>query len=82
MPCAGKGAVRGRVVSAVLHFVVSQAMPKRIANGLKALGRDESGGEVIEYALVLGLIIVVCIAVITSFGSKVLARWQSVNSSM
>ena len=36
----------------------------------------------IEYALVLGLVIVVAIAVITSIGVKVLARWQTVNSSM
>ncbi len=43
---------------------------------------DETGAEVIEYALVLGLIIVVAIAVIGSFGTKVVARWTSVNSSM
>ena len=43
---------------------------------------DEAGGEVIEYALILGLIGVVAIAVIASFGTKVLARWTSVNSSM
>jgi Flp pilus assembly pilin Flp len=46
------------------------------------LVRDEHGGEVIEYALILGLIIVVAIGVITTVGGKVLARWQSVNSSM
>jgi Flp pilus assembly pilin Flp len=44
--------------------------------------RDERGGEVIEYALILGLIIVVVIAIITQFGTKVVARWTSVNSSM
>jgi Flp pilus assembly pilin Flp len=44
--------------------------------------RDEQGGETIEYALVLGLVIVVAIAVIGAFGVKVLARWTSVNSSM
>jgi pilus assembly protein Flp/PilA len=55
---------------------------RRVALALKRLARDEGGGEVIEYALVLGLVIVVAIAVITAFGGKVLARWQSVNSSM
>ena len=49
---------------------------------LKNLFRDESGGEVIEYALVAGLIIVGAIAVITTVGDKVLAKWTSVNSSL
>lgn len=40
------------------------------------------GGEVIEYALILGLIVVAAIAVITTVGGKVLARWNNVNSSM
>jgi Flp pilus assembly pilin Flp len=43
---------------------------------------DDHGGEVIEYALIIGLIIVTAIVVITSVGGKVMARWQSVNSSM
>ena len=57
-------------------------MWKQIQRQLERLGRDERGGEVIEYALILGLVIVVAIAVITSVGTKVLARWQTVNSSM
>lgn len=44
--------------------------------------RDDCGGEVIEYALVLGLIIVICIVTIAACGTRVLARWYSVNSSM
>jgi Flp pilus assembly pilin Flp len=43
---------------------------------------DDRGGEVIEYALILGLIVVAAIAVIGAVGIKVLARWTSVNSSM
>jgi len=46
------------------------------------LARDEQGGEVLEYALVAGLIVVAAIAVIGSVGTKVLARWNSLNSSM
>ena len=46
------------------------------------LWADEGGGEVIEYALILGMILVVCITVIAGFGTKVLARWTSVNGSM
>ncbi|HEY3824775.1 MAG TPA: Flp family type IVb pilin [Bryobacteraceae bacterium] len=54
----------------------------RLIKTVKATLRDERGGEVIEYALILGLVIVVAIVTITAVGGKVLARWQSVNSSM
>jgi Flp pilus assembly pilin Flp len=46
------------------------------------LVRDEQGGEVLEYALIVGLIVVAAIAAITSVGTKVLARWTSLNASM
>jgi Flp pilus assembly pilin Flp len=46
------------------------------------LVKDEQGGEVLEYALIAGLIVVAAIAVITSVGGKVLARWTSLNSSL
>ena len=46
------------------------------------LVRDERGGEVLEYALIAGLIVVAAIAVIGAVGTKVLARWNSLNSSM
>jgi Flp pilus assembly pilin Flp len=49
---------------------------------LKKLVRDENGGEVLEYALITGLIVVAAIAVITTVGGKVLARWNSLNSSI
>ncbi len=42
---------------------------------------DQSGGEILEYVLIAGLIIVACIAAIGAFGGKVLARWNSVNSA-
>jgi pilus assembly protein Flp/PilA len=48
----------------------------------KRMMRDETGGEVIEYALILGMIIVTAIVMIGRFGTKVVARWTSVNSSM
>jgi pilus assembly protein Flp/PilA len=51
-------------------------------NLVAKLVRDESGGEVLEYALIVGLIVVAAIAAITSVGGKVLARWTSLNSSM
>jgi Flp pilus assembly pilin Flp len=61
-------------------------MLRRLNTSLAAIARrlvkDEQGGEVIEYALILGLVIVLAIVTITSVGTKVLARWQTVNSSM
>ena len=51
-------------------------------NLLKKLIRDDRGGEVLEYALVAGLIVVASIAAIGTVGVKVLARWNSVNSTM
>jgi Flp pilus assembly pilin Flp len=44
--------------------------------------QDEQGGEVLEYALIVGLIVVAAIAAITSVGTKVLARWTSLDSSI
>lgn len=52
------------------------------SRGLRRLARDERGGEVLEYALILGLIIVAAIAVISTVGTRVVARWTSVASSL
>ena len=49
---------------------------------LKKLIKDEQGGEILEYALIAGLIVVACIALIGAVGGKVFGRWESLNSSM
>ncbi|HXE54375.1 MAG TPA: hypothetical protein VN541_15240 [Tepidisphaeraceae bacterium] len=46
------------------------------------LVRDEGGGEVLEYALIAGLIVIGAIAAITAVGNSVLARWNSVQNSL
>ncbi|HEY0008913.1 MAG TPA: Flp family type IVb pilin [Tepidisphaeraceae bacterium] len=48
---------------------------------LVKLVKDEQGGEVLEYALIAGLIVVAAIAVIGAVGTKILARWTSLNNS-
>ena len=53
-----------------------------LARVVKQVLLDEQGGEVLEYALIAGLIVVAAIAVITSVGGKVLARWTSLDTSM
>ena len=55
---------------------------KFLLSNVARLVRDEQGGEVLEYALVAGLIVVAAIAVIGSVGTKVLARWNSLNASL
>ena len=51
-------------------------------NLIKRLIRDERGGEVLEYAMILGLIVVAAMAVIGSDGTKTLARWTSLDSGL
>ena len=55
---------------------------KTLTNLLSLLARDERGGEVLEYALVAGLLVVSAIAVIGSVGTKILARWTSLDNSL
>jgi Flp pilus assembly pilin Flp len=45
------------------------------------LVKDENGGEVLEYALIAGLIVVAAIAAIGVVGTKVLARWNSLSGA-
>jgi pilus assembly protein Flp/PilA len=47
-------------------------------NLLTRLVRDESGGEIIDYVLVIGLIVILCLTVMGSVGSQVVLRWQRV----
>ena len=54
----------------------------KVKSILTKLVRDEQGGEVLEYALIAGLIVIAAIAAITSVGTKVLGRWTSVQNSM
>ena len=55
---------------------------KAIKSLLAKLVRDERGGEVLEYALIAGLIVVAAIAIIGAVGTKVVARWNSLDSGL
>jgi len=46
---------------------------------ISKLVRDEQGGEVLEYALIAGLIVVASIGMIAAIGTKVLGVWTSLN---
>ena len=43
---------------------------------------DERGAEVLEYALVAGMISVIAVAAISSVGGKVLNYWKSLDQAM
>ncbi len=55
---------------------------KTLNNQIKKLLKDERGGEVLEYALIAGLVVVAAISVIGAVGTRVVAKWRSLNSSM
>jgi pilus assembly protein Flp/PilA len=80
----GRSFSQGRLISVALrrqnmHRSLKQwKRPERLVQFLC----DEQGGEVLEYALVTGLIIVAAISAIASVGGKVLARWNSLKSSI
>jgi len=52
---------------------------------LHLLGRclkEENGSEVIEYALLLGLVVVGAIGLLSSLGIKVFDKWETILKSM
>ena len=51
-------------------------------NFMVSFMRDEQGQDLIEYALLAGLISIVCVLAITNAGSKVSALWDKVSASI
>jgi pilus assembly protein Flp/PilA len=49
---------------------------------LRALRRDDSGQDLLEYALLVALIALVCVAVITSTGSGVQTIFQRISDAL
>jgi Flp pilus assembly pilin Flp len=45
---------------------------------IKRLLTDETGGEVVDYALVLGLMVVACFLVMGNVGQGVAKRWRAI----
>lgn len=48
----------------------------------KRILQEDHGGEALEYALVAGLIVVGSIATMQCVGSKVLAKWTTLNTGV
>ena len=51
-------------------------------NFMVSLMRDEQGQDLIEYALLAGLIAVICVGAVTLAGSKVSALFSQVANSL
>ena len=49
---------------------------------LRRFWMDDRGGEVIEWALIAGLLVAAAIATITAVGTRVLAKWTTIDSSL
>jgi len=58
------------------------ALIRTIQGKLRQIICDENGGEVLEYALIAGLIVVAALSLIGAVGGKVVAKWTSLNSRM
>ena len=57
--------------------------PRRSLRQLvKRLLSDETGGESLEYVLVVGMISIVAISLIYALGAKAMARWTSVSNGL
>lgn len=56
---------------------MKKAMKKIVSN----LVTDEQGGEVLEYALIAGLIVVASVATIVLVGGKVAAKWTALSGA-
>ena len=59
-------------------FELPRRLTQRVVNFLKA----EDGPTAVEYAVMLALIIVVCIAAITSFGQNTNSTFSTVSSAV
>ena len=49
---------------------------------LLAILKDESGAETVDYAITVGLLVVIALGVIGSVGLKNVARWTSISKSI
>lgn len=46
------------------------------------IATEDQGGEVLEYAVVAGLIVVAAIGIISCVGTKIVGKWQNLNAKI
>ncbi|MGA2501495.1 MAG: Flp family type IVb pilin [Tepidisphaeraceae bacterium] len=54
----------------------------RLWNVVGKLVSDDRGGELFEYLLIAGLVALAAIAIITTVGTQVIAKWTSLSDSL
>ena len=54
----------------------------RVLKLINAVGKDEEGAALVEYALLIGLIAVVCLVALTQLGLGISGRMNTVCSSL
>ena len=57
-------------------------MEERKMEKMRNFFKDESGATMVEYGLMVALIAVVCIGVITTIGTKLLAKFTEVDTAL
>jgi pilus assembly protein Flp/PilA len=55
---------------------------KKMVDRIKGLFKDEEGATMVEYALMVALIAVVCIAVVTSLGTGAQGKFSTASDAM
>jgi Flp pilus assembly pilin Flp len=53
-----------------------------LVNSIVRFLKDESGAEVVEYALLLGMLVCASIVLISALGNKVLQRWTKIDEML
>ena len=49
---------------------------------LKNLLQSEEGQDLVEYALLLGLISIICVVALTAAGTQVRAIWETISTTL
>lgn len=72
------------VVRSVLLLPVKKemAMWRQATSLVRRLGTGESGLETVEWAIIVGLIVVAALAVMAAIGTWVVAQYQAVQSAV
>lgn len=55
---------------------------KAMKNLLGKLVKDESGGELMEYALIAGLVVVAAVTALGTLGKTITSKFTSVNTEL
>jgi len=55
---------------------------RKLLNTVKSFGKDEEGAALVEYAVILGIILAVTVAVMSSIGSSANKIFTSLSSMM